>query len=68
MPEDTENTVIPDVYANGQIVWTLLALSLPIKLIKVGPIVSDGGLQVGRAGESLVAGMKCLSSLSSVSF
>lgn len=40
----------------------------PIKLIKVGPIVSDGGLQVGRGepgpGESLVPGMKCLSPLS----
>ena len=40
--------------------------SLSIKLIKVGPIVSDGGLQVGsggRPGSRGVTSMKCLRSL-----
>ena len=39
--------------------------SLFIKLIKVGPIVSDGGLQVGRRGPGSrgVTSMKCLRSL-----
>ena len=57
----------------SELCWPSLSPALPpIKLIKVGPIVSDGGLQVGRGepgpGESLVPGMKCVSSLSSVSF
>ena len=39
--------------------------SLSFKLIKVGPIVSDGGLQVGSGGPGSrgVTSMKCLRSL-----